>query len=270
MRKRYLLKEITSFIRIENGLFIGGISVSGFLIFNSMDMAIFPLFLAMFLGTGASYAYNYLKDKREDLVNKKRLNKFVTENNKGNTIVISLYILGFISALCLSSLAIMTYLALIGLSLVYSGKTRIKEKFLIKNFYTGLSISFSFVVGALALGNLCPSLLSYVFIVFILGFTANLLGDIRGLRGDETIGMLTLPMMLDLHRTKGIIYSLLLFLLALIFLFGVPSLYPVVPFIIAAVFTLSKNRLRECRIFMLSSFTLLPVLLFMMDIIGGV
>lgn len=270
MEKKRILSEFFSFIRIENGLFTGGVAVSGYLIFNQLDFIILSLFFAMFLGTGASYAYNYLKDKREDIVNKKILNYFVIKERKGRYLVMFFYASGLILSFLLSFVSLITYIVLVALSLIYSGRPRIKERFLLKNIYTGFAISLSFVIGATAEGYIPNVILSYVFIVFILGFAANVLGDIRGYAGDKSIGMVTLPILLGFEKTKIIIYSIILFLLIMVLLLENSAFYPIMPFMIAAVIFLFRNRMRSSRMSMLSSFAFLPVFLIFIRIFGGV
>jgi len=270
MRKKHILKELLSFIRIENGLFTGGIAVSGYLVFNRLDLIVLPLLMAMFLGTSASYAYNYLKDRKEDLVNKKRLNRFVLEERQGKVIVVSFFFLGVVLSLSFYFFSFMTYLFLIMISVLYSGLIRIKERFLAKNFNTGLGISLSFMVGAMANGFFDFAMLAYAGIVFMLGFSANVLGDMRGLEGDRSIGMLTLPMFLGPEKTKLLIYSIISFLSLSVFLLDCLAFYPLIPFMIISIFLLAKGRMRGVRVSMLSSFAVLPVLLIMFNLIGGV
>ena len=265
---KYSFSELLSFIRIENGLFTSGVAISGYLIFNQLSSNILPLFFAMFFGTGASYAYNYLKDRREDIINKNRLNKFVLEGGKGMFIVVSLYFLGFISSLSFSLFSWITYMFLIVISVLYSGWIRIKEKFLIKNLNTGLGISLSFMVGAMVSGFVYEVMFSYALIVFMLGFAANILGDIRGYKGDRSIGMLTLPMLFGFEKTKGIIYSIISFISISVLFLNYIAFYPLIPFIVTSVVLLSKNHMRGTRALMLSSFAFLPLFLILAKVMG--
>ncbi len=269
MGNKHILKEFISFIRVENGLFASGIAISGYVIFNHADFLMLPLFIAMFLGTCASYGYNYLKDIREDFVNKETLNKFVLEEGKGRNIVVCFYIFGFVSSLLLSAASCIVYLFLILLSIIYSGMVRIKERFLVKNFHTGFAISLSFVVGAAAGGVVSVQITPYVLIIFILGFAANMLGDIRGYRGDKSIGMLTLPILIGFGKTKLIIHLLIISFLTSILFFRYSDFYPLVPFMVLASILLFKNRLIGVRILFLSSFACLPVFLLISNLIGG-
>jgi 4-hydroxybenzoate polyprenyltransferase len=264
------LKEFASFIRLENCLFIAGIAVSGYLIFNGPGHILIPLVLASFLGTGASYAYNHLKDTGEDAANGKRLSRFVVEERKGRAIVVSLFIAGLAFSFSFSLISWTGYALLILTSFLYSGSIRLKEKFIVKNLVTGTGIALSFVMGAAMNGLLDWPVISHAALVFLLGLAANILGDIRGHGGDSSIGMTTLPILLGKERAKIIIYTIILLLLACIFLNRQTVFYPLAPFLLASAVLLSKNRLRWTRISLLSSCAALPFFLLAFSMMGGV
>lgn len=252
-----VVKELLCFMRPENCFFSAGIAASGYIVFNGLHVLLLPIFAAAFMGTGASYAYNYIKDSKEDLVNKKRLNFFVINVRKGMALVMLLYAAGLLLAAGVSPASAALYTTLAIMSVLYS-KNRIKEMFLVKNAYTGLVISFSFLLGAAATGFLLATM-PYVAIIFMLGFAANTLGDIRGRKGDEAIGMTTLPIAIGTEKTKLVIYSLLSLTSVIIVLSGSRAFYPIVPFAALAVVCLSLNHLALSRMSMLSSFALLPL-----------
>lgn len=270
MVKKVIIRHFISFVRIENCLFTAGISASGYILFNHPDLELLLVFLAVFLGTGASYAYNRLGDRKEDMVNGGRLNPFVLREKTGKMIVTALYVLGFLPCLLLSGTSSALYLILIAMGLAYSGRPRIKERFLLKNLYTGFGLSLPFVIGAAAGGVLASLAFSYASVVFIFGFTINVLGDMRGMRGDESIMMVTLPILLGFGKARIIAITGLLSILGAIVLLSNPGFYLLFPFILASVFFLLANRLRPVRISMLSSFALLPGLLLILEVIGGV
>lgn len=261
MGKICILKELLSFMRIENGLFIGSISISGFLIFNRPNAMMLPLFVAMFLGTMASYAYNYLKDTEEDLVNKSKLNRYVIKPGQGRAVVLSLYLSGLLASVFLSRLSFAVYLLLTATSVLYSGWFRSKERFVVKNAHTGGGIAVSFLVGSAANGLFSMSMLTYVGAVFILGFAANVLGDIRGSKGDRSIGMTTIPILLGEKKGKRFVMIMLSLFMAAVAVMGQSELYPLLPFVGAAVIMLFKGMMKGTRISILSSFVFLPFFL---------
>ncbi|MCX6817400.1 MAG: UbiA family prenyltransferase [Candidatus Aenigmarchaeota archaeon] len=249
-------KEALSFIKPEICFFCAGIAASGYIVFNGIDAKLLQLFIAAFLGTGASYAYNYMKDAKEDMANGKKLNFFVINSGRGRIFVSLLYVVGFLFSL-LSPVSAAFYVVMAVMSVFYS-RNRIKEIFLVKNVFTGMTISLSFLLGAAA-GGFSPAMVPCVAAIFFLGSAANALGDIRGRKGDEAIGMITLPIAIGVERTKLVIYSLLSLCGASILLSGSRALYPVIPFVVLTIMCLSRNNIALSRVSMLSSFALLPL-----------
>jgi 4-hydroxybenzoate polyprenyltransferase len=264
---KFILKGFLSFIRIETCLFITGISLSGYLLFNQISFKIFPLFLAVLMGSGASYAYNHLTDRREDLANNKILNIFVVNANLGRRIVFSLFIFGLLLSIFLSPVSAILYSLLVFLSLIYSG-FRIKEM-RIKNVFTGLSMALTFIIGSAAGGFLSLEMLFYFPLIFLFGFTINVLGDMRGYTGDRKIGMKTFPIVFGLGNAKFVIYTTAIILFFCVIVFGVSKLYPLVLFMFLASIFLRQNNLKGTRFAILFSFIFLPVFILVMRVFGG-
>ncbi|NIO22718.1 MAG: hypothetical protein GTN38_01670 [Candidatus Aenigmarchaeota archaeon] len=263
---KFILWGFLSFIRIETCLFVTGISLSGYLLFNQLGFKIFPLFLAIVLGTGASYAYNHLTDRKEDIVNNRILNTFVLNINLGRKIALSLFLSGLFLSIFLSPVSTILYSLLVVLSLVYSG-FRIKEM-RIKNVFTGFSMALTFFIGAGVGGFLNFEILSYFPFVFLFGFAINMLGDMRGYRGDKAIGMKTLPVVFGFGVTKFAIYTTAGIFLLCVIIFGFSKLYPLIPFLFLASFCLQKNNLKGTRFAILSSFIFLPVFIAATKMVG--
>jgi 4-hydroxybenzoate polyprenyltransferase len=267
MAIKFIIREFLSFMRIETCLFVTGMSLSGYLLFNHPGFKIFPLFLAIMLGTGASYAYNHLTDRREDAVNNRVLNTFVLNANLGRKIVFFLFLYGLFFSIFLSPASALLYSSLIILSLVYSG-FRIKET-RIKNVFTGFSMALTFLIGAVVSGSLSFEILSYFPLIFLFGFAINMLGDMRGFRGDKKIGMKTFPIIFGFGITKIVIYTTAGIFLVCVMFSGFSKLYPLIPFLLLASFCLWKNNLKGTRFAILSSFISLPVFIAMMGVFGG-
>jgi 4-hydroxybenzoate polyprenyltransferase len=264
---KFILKGFLSFTRIETSLFITGMSLSGYLIFNPLGFKIFPLFLAVVFGTGASYAYNNLTDRREDTLNNNVLNIFVVNANLGRRIVFSLFILGLLFSIFLSPISAILYSLLVVLSLTYSG-FRIK-KMRIKNVFTGFSMALTFLVGSAASGFLSLEMLFYFPLIFLFGFAINVLGDMRGYTGDRKIGMKTIPIVFGLGNTKFVIYTTAIIFFFSVMVFGFSKLYPLVLFMFLASIFLRQNNLKGTRFAILSSFISLPVFIVVMRVFGG-
>lgn len=261
------LKDLLSFMRVETCFFISGMTLTGYLIFNSFSLNIIYSFLAVFFLSAASYAYNHLTDRKEDLINNKKLNRYVT-NEKGPFIVIFLLLLSIFFFLSLSKMSSLAYFLWILACLGYSA-FGIKRTLIIKNVYTGLVIGVAFLIGATAEGFFSSSMIIYYFLVSAFGFNINLLGDLRGYEGDKLTGIKTIPVRFGYGVGKKIFYSVFsLFLLSIVIL-NFKLLYPLGIFIFIAVLFLTTDDLIKSRYSILSSFIFLPLVLIFAEINGG-
>ncbi|MEE8401326.1 MAG: UbiA family prenyltransferase [Candidatus Hydrothermarchaeaceae archaeon] len=250
-------RELVTFTRPETSIFIAGMAATGFLLFNPLGTGLVYAFLAVFFLSAFGYSYNYLEDKKEDLLNNIKLNAFVT-NGKGPLVAVSLLTVSFIFSLGLSRSAFWIFLISVPLTIAYS-KYRIKEVFLLKNVYTGSVMALMFLIGATT-WHLPFKALFYLPFVFVFGFVINLLGDIRGYRGDKAAGIKTVAVVLGPDATKKLIhFSVWAFIGATLFLNS--ALYPLLPFAFAISFFLERNDLKKTRICILLSFMFLPVFL---------
>lgn len=260
----YSVRELVTFTRPETSIFIAGMAATGFLLFNPLGTGLLYAFFTVFFLSAFGYSYNYLEDKKEDLLNNRRLNAFVT-NGKGPLVAASLLTVSFIFSLYLSRIAFWIFLISVPLTIAYS-KYRIKEVFLLKNIYTGSVMALMFLIGAAA-WHLPFEAFFYLPFVFVFGFVINLLGDIRGYHGDKVAGIKTVAVVLGTGATKKLIHlSVWAFIGATLFLNR--ALYPLLPFAFAISFFLERDDLKKTRICILLSFMFLPFILVITKI-GG-
>lgn len=271
MENKYILflKEFLSFIRIETCFFVTGISVAGYAIFNEIGIGLLFLFLAVLLGTGANYGYNYLTDMKEDAVNNKSLNFFVLNPAVGRKLVVSLFAAGLFFSVFTSTASLAVYSALIALGIVYSG-LRIKGMFIIKNLFTGLTISFAFLMGSAVSRAPDFEILSYIPFVFLFGMTLNILGDIRGYEGDMAAKVKTIPLVFGREAAKKIVYSITALFAVSAIISARVLLYPLIPFMLMISFFLHRNDHRKSRISILSSFVFFSVFMIILNLAGGI
>lgn len=248
----FRIREFRAFMRLETCLYISCIAASGFLLFNPLTPAILPLFLSVLFLTGASYGYNHLTDMEEDRINNKGLNIFVT-NGKGAQAVAGMIAAGFLFSLFLPPLSLFIFLLGIPLIIAYS-RLRIKEIFIAKNLYTGLTIGLMFIMGAASSGSLSLQILSSFFVAAFFGFMLNVLGDIRGYEGDLAAGVKTIPVFMGVGPSIRLAQSLLLGVSVYILILRFYSFYPlaVFPFLISLSLAFDKHKL--ARLGILSSF----------------
>jgi len=267
--KKHILREFASFIRIETCLFITGISVAGYCMFNRIGIDLLFLFLSILLGTGASYGYNHLMDREEDLINNRRLNSLVLREKIGKGLVVTFFLLGFLLSSFLSSTFVLLYSLLILLSLVYSG-LRVKKMFVIKNVFTGFTIALTFLAGSLVSHELNFEVLSYFPFIFLFGLTLNILGDIRGYEGDKLAEVKTIPLVFGKDIAKKLIYLITGVFTASVVVLGFATLYPLIPFMLLIAFFLHRDDHRKSRISILSSFIFFSLFILVLNLMGGV
>ncbi len=260
--KTALFKELINFIRPETCLFISGIAVSGYLIFNGFHPQVIFLILAIFFSSGAGYAYNYISDKNEDLINNNKLNFFVS-NKAGKLVIVGLISVGLLASMLLSLATMVFFLVWITSGLMYS-LLRVKEIFLLKNIYTGAQMALTFALGAFADSYVNADVLIYIPFFFLIGFILNILGDIKGCEGDRVSGVKTIPVLFGRRTAKRVInFTILLFSFST-FIFGLDTLYFMIPFMFAMFHYLRKNDLRSTRRYLLSSQICFPIYLILM------
>jgi 4-hydroxybenzoate polyprenyltransferase len=246
--------EFRSFIRMETGFFVSGIAVSGFLIFNQISWSMLFLALVAFFSSAAIYSYNHIKDKKEDLVNNRRINRFAAGKN-GLYIILGCIFISFFCSLFLSFFSFIIYMASLSSGMLYS-TFRIKRLYFIKNLYTGLVFSLVFLMGEVA-NAFSYDMLGYLLVPFLSGIVLNLLGDIRGYSGDKAAGLKTLPVILGTEKSKHVLHAVVW---SLIFL--APFYYKIfistIPFMVLLSFFLARHDMKITRACILLSFATMP------------
>ncbi|MFH1228846.1 MAG: hypothetical protein V1678_00280 [Candidatus Aenigmatarchaeota archaeon] len=96
-----LFKYLLDFTRPKICVFISSIALCGYLLFNSVGIVMLFTFLASFFGTAGAYCLNNIKDKEEDMINRKKINPF-SSNRSGMIITIACFFIGVIFSLFLS------------------------------------------------------------------------------------------------------------------------------------------------------------------------
>lgn len=269
MMRKHILKEFASFTRIETCLFITGISVTGYCMFNRIGVDLLFLFLSIFLGAGASYGYNHLTDRKEDMVNNRRLNCFVLREGAGKGLVFALFLSGFFISFLLPITFVLLYSLLMFLSVVYSG-LGVKRMFVIKNIFTGFTIALTFLAGSVVSHELDFEVLSYFPFIFLFGLTLNILGDIRGYEGDRFAGVKTIPLAFGKNTAKKLVYLITGVFTVSVVVFRFANLYPLIPFMLLISFFLHRDDHRKSRISILSSFIFFSLFILVLNLTGGV
>jgi 4-hydroxybenzoate polyprenyltransferase len=262
----FFLSELRKFIRVETSMVAVLMALSGYFIFNDPYGNVLPLALAIFFSTGAGYAYNHYTDRKEDSVNNAELNLFV-RGRKGYLVITACLVLSVSSSLFLAGLAFWLYVVALAGGFLYSG-LRIKRIPLVKNLYTGVFLSLSFLVGASLGGSLVFPMVSYFLLLVLLTLTSNLMGDIRGYAGDRLANLKTIPVTIGVRASKALIYlNISLFSFATLMIYS--SFIPMIPSLGATSFFLNRGDHRKARMSMISTFFVLFPTVVLMRMISG-
>ncbi|MCX6814363.1 MAG: UbiA family prenyltransferase [Candidatus Aenigmarchaeota archaeon] len=254
----FAIKEVRAFVRAETGLFVSGIALSGYLLFNNISLAAFFVMAAAFFSSCAIYSYNHLKDKKEYLVNNERINHFAA-GRSGHYITAACICLSFMFSLFLSLFSFLAYFVSLACGMLYSA-FRMKTFYFFKNIYTGLVFSIVFLMGEVTAGIFTYEMVEYLAVPFLAGIILNLLGDIRGHKGDRSAGLKTLPVTIGVERAKLILHVVVWSLVLLISV-RYTTLFSMVPFLVMLSVFLINNNMKVTRACILLSFVTVPVFL---------
>lgn len=250
------LKDFIDFIRIKICFFVTGIGVSGYVLFNPIDIRILWVALSCFFAGACGYSFNLITDKEEDLINKKKINPF-TKNNAGINLVICFTIAGALFSVFLCPLSVIFYWIMIALNISYS-QFRMKKIFPFKNIFTGFGLTQVFFIGA-ANAPITIETLTYYFIVSLFIFITSLVSDLRDYEGDKATGIQTIPVALGYLHGKNFAYLLLIVSSAAIISLNLKGLYLLLPFVLPIIFYLHENKPKAAHHNLLVSFMFLPL-----------
>jgi 4-hydroxybenzoate polyprenyltransferase len=229
-----IISNISEFIRLKICIFVCAIGMSGFLLFNPLNMSLVFVSLTSFFGAAGAYSYNSIRDKKEDLINRRSINHFAL-SKKGLLIVFVCFALGFFSSLLLPMYSILFYLFGLVVSIVYSF-FRIKKYFLIKNLYTGFFATLMFLIGAT---NMTSEVIQYYILISFFIFILSIISDLRDYRGDKVSSIKTLPVSLGYNPTRILVFLLLSIFSSII----LNSHFMILlPFSLLIIFFVYKNR----------------------------
>ena len=240
VRKKQLFHELLNFMRPKISLLVMGLAIFGHLLFSPADISMLYIALWAFFATSASYSYNMITDRNEDLLNHKKLNYFVINQNTGKILIIIFSIISILFSLPLTQKSFIFCTVSLITGYIYS-KYRIKDIFPFKNIYTAGSLIIAFWVGALNTpSNL--NLVIYSIPLFILLFVASLISDLRDYTGDKKSKIRTIPVVIGYIITKKINYYLLLFFSAYVLILGLTKLYIPLIFVIPIYIYLIRDK----------------------------
>jgi len=208
-RKPAKARDLLGFLRLDLSLFASFVGVLGFALFNPLSHLAVPVAISSFLACGAGCAYNEMKDMKEDMINRGKVNPF-TRSGGGPAIIASSYVLGFLLSSLVSVASLLLYLAMVFLGLTYS-RYRLKQYLLVKNFYSGFGSTLVFLIGA---SSVSTAVLGYYFMLSLFIFAGTIVSDLRDYAGDIKAGVRTIPVAIGYVRGKATACALFLTFLA--------------------------------------------------------
>lgn len=158
----------------------------------------------------ATYLYNDLTDYEIDKANT-RVNIYSSKKANYNQILYST--VGFFSVSILLAFLInistgVSSLIFLGLAIIYSHpRIQLKKIFLVKTIVTASGGFIASLMGALAVQNISYVGISASIIFFLMYFINGPLGDIGDISGDRKGGRQTIPIVLGVPKTFGVIFS---------------------------------------------------------------
>lgn len=250
------LSDLASFIRLKVCIFISAVGINGYLLFNKLDISVLAVILASFFISAGSYSLNSMRDTKEDIECKRKVSAYAYSRS-GYVVVLSCFALGIMFSLFLSESAILFSLLGLVTSAIYS-QFKLKRFFLVKNLYTGISLSMIFLMGA---GKIDSIVAVYYLLTVLFTITLSLISDLRDYHGDKSSGFRTLPVALGYNLSKIIA----IFLMALFLLFVAFNLWmvAVAPFAISIVYLIVRDKIVPAHTTGLYSFVFLACWLVM-------
>ncbi|MDE1768987.1 MAG: UbiA family prenyltransferase [Thaumarchaeota archaeon] len=215
---------VYAFALAATGTFLlsSGVKIPDFFVLVRLVISVY--FLAL-----ATYLYNDLTDYEVDKENS-RDSKYSSKKANYSQILFSTIGFFVVSILLAFSINMQTgigSLVFLGLAIVYSHpKIQLKKIFVIKTLVTSSGGFVASLMGALAVNDVSYIGISASLIFFLMYFVNGPLGDIGDINGDRKGGRRTIPIVLGVKKTFGIILGsvsmMALILLVDYYFFGLP------------------------------------------------
>ena len=193
-------------------LISSGVKVPDFLVLARLTISVY--FLAL-----ATYLYNDLTDYDVDKVNS-RDNNYSSKRTNYRQILystIGFFILSISLAFSINVPTGVAALAFFGLAIVYSHpKIHLKDMFVIKTIVTAAGGFIAAFMGALAVQNISYVGISASLMFFLMYFINGPLGDMGDISGDRKGGRRTIPIVLGVPKTFGVLFASIVVMAAIL------------------------------------------------------
>ncbi len=230
-------RDFLIFVRVRLSFLLAFVGAMGFAIFNEPSLKIGYAFIASFLVCSGSCALNNKTDVEEDRINKRRVAPIVTSRISWLVIAV-LLLTGFFFASLLSEFSILLYTLVVASGLLYS-PLRLKRYTLVKNFNSGFVLPLLFIMGA---GLLNLGVFLYYFEISLFIFAISVVSDLRDYEGDRKMKLQTLAVRFSYNFARNTVYLIMAAMGLILFSFQLEKIFFFLPFMLAMVFFLAKNR----------------------------
>lgn len=252
------IKDLLDFIRFKICFSASVLAIVGYLLINSFDNELIFVSLASFLVTAVGYGYNNITDKKEDLINRKKINTFASGYG-GLFILAACFLAGAIFSFLISDISFFIYVILSVIGILYSF-IRVKQHILVKNLYTSFTVGLLYLFGCFtAYNTITATMLHGYFSVVGFVLIGTLIADLRDLKGDRNAGVKTIPVCIGCAFTKYVIYFLMLADSAYILILGLYQFYIILPFFLLEAFILKLNNYHLSHLCCVYSFVFLAI-----------
>ncbi len=184
-------------------LISSGIKVPDFFILSRLTISVY--FLAL-----ATYLYNDLTDYDVDKINSRDSNYSSKRTNYKQILysTVGFFVLSLSLAFSINIPTGIAALTFLGLAIVYSHpKIHLKDMFVIKTIVTAAGGFIAALMGALAVQNVSYVGISASLMFFLMYFINGPLGDMGDISGDRKGGRRTIPIVLGIPKTFGVIFA---------------------------------------------------------------
>jgi geranylgeranylglycerol-phosphate geranylgeranyltransferase len=158
----------------------------------------------------ATYLYNDLTDYEVDKVNGRDTNLSLKKINYKKILysTIGFFVISILLAFSINIQTGIGSLAFLVLGIAYSHpRIQLKKIFLVKTIVTAFGGFIASLMGALAVQSISHIGISASIILFLMYFINGPLGDIGDMNGDKKVGRRTIPIVLGMKKTFGIIFG---------------------------------------------------------------
>ena len=230
---------LPEFIRLKLSITAALLASCGYMLFSPSGPGLVFISSGSFFGCCAIYGYNNMIDKKEDMVNRGKVNP-IARSPIGRPLVAVCLTAGFAFASFLPPVSLILYSLFVAGCMLYSA-FGVKRYFLVKNIYTAFALSLVFMSGA-AYSAFHVDMVAYAAVVFLLMLSGSFASDLRDMKGDAHAGFRTIPVVMGRATAKASVLSILAFMMLSVVFLDLSRLLVIIPFALLKFFLIAGER----------------------------